>query len=162
MHSLHRIAIRTAQIPHRMSTSIPIRIVAKRSTHTANVRAITSTIHHFTKAAMGSCNNVNKLGAMSLQKFNTRRATITCSKLTIDGYRTKRVSVNHFGVRSIRCLALSIKRRASLLRSTELCTSTKILSVQAGGPLRGHSSILFTFQTRLGNNSFNVIGPSIG
>lgn len=135
--SVPRMAITRTCRAHRIETVTPARIFSGRRLGDLGMLRISSTIGRFTKIAIGSCNNVNKLGAISLQDLKTRRATIKCSKVAVDSYRAKRVSVKHFSLSGMSHLSLDGKRDSGVFRPTEFFTSTKVLGVRALAPRFG-------------------------
>lgn len=157
---MSRIAIATEHPPTGVAANDPMRLVGGRSVGGLKLRGVTSTMEHFTKAGIHSCKNVNNLGAISIHGLKTTRATIDCSKMIIDGDRTKRVSVKHFSLSGMSSLSLTVKRSRGLLRPTHLCTSTKMLDVRARGPIfRGNGSSLS--RVRVQKKTFNCVTPSV-
>lgn len=135
--SLHAHARRLSSIrietggPHdTLSDIAPMRAVADSRLRLLNVASIKSTTGQVTKIRIHSCNKVNKLRAIDIEDLNTYRATIDCSKVIIDGVRTKRVSISECSLSGVHRLSMTVKRNDSLVRSTQRCTSTKVLDVR--------------------------------
>ncbi len=111
-------------------TATPLRIVDDISLRGLGSVRVSSTMGRFDNMAMGSCNNVNKLGAMSMHDLNTDRATIDCSNVALDSTRGKRVSVNHVSASGVSIVDLDGNRDSGVFRPTQRFTSTTLLAVR--------------------------------
>ncbi len=134
LHAVSRIRVATHPLDGRISSVSPARRVDTRRLGTVTTRATTSTMHRFTNAGIGSCKNVNKLGAMSMHKLKTARATMDCSSIIIDGYLAKRISLKHFISDDLNGVTLRVKRDSGVLSATHTLTSKDLIDLDDRRP----------------------------